>query len=196
MNYGVNKMVKKKLKRPKDDYLYYDKGYIRRKQIYDWVISVLGFHKDLQDLITLASIKEKREDAYNKFKKWIENLMAGQYKHENGETLGYLIEINKDEFGYNTIIRDLFDNVVLKRTKRVTKRQQERIDLKELETDVEEIERREPRRKYYEIDGKTGRLEIDVDKRTNKIVARLRDIETGRYLKTPQEIKDRFKENS
>lgn len=182
-----------KLKRNKEDYLYYNKGEDRINQIHQWVYRVLSYHK-IDTLIKIKALdfENKINESKSIFYRMIDNLVDGFYTYEQGDILGYLIGINAEQFGKERIYNDLYDSLIGK-TKKISKSQIKSIDLSKIDTEKEVIKIKK-RQYFYGYTSKNEKRKATLEIYTTYKKPRpiLRDIKTGRFLKLSKEIKKDF----
>lgn len=167
-----------KLKREKTNYLYYDKNYDRKKQIYNWCYRVLNYDAYTQLQTIKTEITNNTENAFKDFSLLIDNLVNGYYNFESGDVLGYLIGINIDTFGETIIKRDLFYGVILNKL-----RGDNRKTIKK-EIRPSDLKLEKPKEKTKTIIYKHHEVEYSeeyvlINKKPQR---RLRDKKTGRFL--------------
>lgn len=157
----------------------------RQQQIYNWVLD------EIQKEYTLDFQEWANSNfGYYKFYRIIKKIVA------SGSLLGFLIKYNFDEFGEETTVENLYTGVVhtigldLKGIEE-KKREDKKITEKEIKATEEHIDKDIIETTDKEGNKRKGRIERYSYKKNNKtyMLTRVRDIETGRFLKTPEKYK-------
>ena len=112
--------------------------------------------------------------------------------YENGDTLGYLLIIIMDQYGKNTIVNDLFNNIItipLLKKKSITeanKKKLEKLKDEEIKTTTKKTKpiKTSIITKGIDKQGKQKEAKIEYVIVNKKPQKRLRDIKTGRFLKS------------
>ena len=176
--------------------LYFNKGSIRKRQIYNWLLEVIRgsffLNQKLNTTIQLL-VQNKQNEALSEFTDIIDSIIDN-----NIDNLGYIIEENIFSFGRDTIIMDLYKGILGskiralgKRAKgKIPRRTQQRIDDLDIEAKKEKRKVRFGLRKGKKRKART--LIVIINKKPQH---RLQDVKTGKFLGFTKSFKQEIKKS-
>lgn len=179
--------------------LWYNKGYSRKKQIYEWfddVVSLNGLSYFYQDIYYFISTNEHAK-AFGRFEELLSIIRDGNLGYENASTLGYLINENIIVFGYSSISNDLYSEVILTKASFKISKSKKITKPVTVTTPIQlrhEYQERKKTFRGYNTQNKLkeAKLNIYIIKTTTgkiKELYVLRDSKTGRFLRHTKSFK-------